>query len=497
MKSKRTQLLSLFLLPALCVQALAQQGASARKPSEEVRRASAALAGSVLVGGRSWDYLKGLADGFGGRLSGSPAYERSAEWAAEQFRAAGLKDVRLEEWQMDSTWQRVTEGRGRIVAPIERRLNVESLGWSPSTPPGGVRGEVVIVGDITREAIRSQAAQIKGRVVMLDMGRIFAQGDYKAYNLIIKAQPLFKEAGALALAIPGRVPNNAHSATSLDWGSTLAPLPEAQVGMEDATLIRRLLEEQPSRPVTIEFSYENRTAARTTTHNVVAEIRGRERPDEWVILGAHLDSWDFGTGAQDNGSGVAQVLEAARAIASMPQPPRRSIRFALWGGEEQGLLGSEAYARAHAPEMKNCVAALNTDNGAGHPKGWKYEGRDDVRAALVPLGELLAGLGGEELSPETTFDTDHGHFMLAGVPALDMLVDMTHYEEVHHKAGDTLDKVDAHDLAAGAAVLAVTAYAIAEQPEPFAPRLEHKRVGEILKRAGIEEFLTSVGVWKP
>jgi carboxypeptidase Q len=233
------------------------------------------------------------------------------------------------------------------------------------------------------------------------------------------------------------------------------------------------------------------------THNVVAEIRGRERPDEWVIVGAHLDSWDFGTGAQDNGAGVAQVLEAARAIASIRQPPRRSIRFALWGGEEQGLLGSAAYARAHASEMKNCVAALNTDNGAGHPKGWQYEGREDLRAAMEPLTELLAGLGGERLTAETTFDTDHGHFMLAGVPALNLWVDMEHYDEIHHKAGDTVDKVDEHDLAAGAAVVAVTAYAIAEQPDALAPHIDHKAVAEILKKAGLDEFLTSVGVWKP
>ena len=181
----------------------------------------------------------------------------------------------------------------------------------------------------------------------------------------------------------------------------------------------------------------------------------------------------------------------------MPQPPRRSIRFALWGGEEQGLLGSEAYVRAHASELKSCVAALNTDNGAGHPKGWKYEGREDVKAGLEPLGELLSGLGGEQFSEETTFDTDHGHFMIAGVPALDMLVEMEHYEEVHHKASDTLDKVDEHDLAAGAALLAVTAYAIAEQPEPIAPHIDHKAVADILKKAGLDGFLTSVGVWKP
>ncbi|HEX7956420.1 MAG TPA: M20/M25/M40 family metallo-hydrolase, partial [Pyrinomonadaceae bacterium] len=290
-------------------------------------------------------------------------------------------------------------------------------------------------------------------------------------------------------------PNNVHAALGLNWGSGLSPLPAAEIGSEDAKLIARLLREQPARPVTVEFGFDNRTTGRATTHNVVAEIRGRERPDEWVIVGAHLDSWDFGTGAQDNGAGVAQVLEAARAIAAGPAP-RRSIRFALWGGEEQGLLGSEAYVRAHAAEMKNCVAALNTDNGAGHPKGWKYQGREDVRAALAPYSELFEGLGGGELSAEATFDTDHGHFLLAGVPALDLLVDMEHYEEVHHKASDTLDKVNTHDLAAGAALVAVTAYAVAEQPGPFARHADRKAVGEILKKAGVDDFLKSIGRWK-
>jgi carboxypeptidase Q len=495
MKQRRSQLLSLLLLLALCSQAFAQT--AAQKPSDEVRRASEALAGSVLVGGRSMDYLKGLADGFGGRLSGSPAYERSAEWAAEQFRAMGIKDVRLEEWQLGAGWLR-GDARGRITSPVERRLNVESLGWSPSTPGGGVRGEVMFVSDVTPEAIRSQAARIKGRVVVLDVGKLFAQqGVWNAFRLIIASQQHFKDAGAAALVFPESTPNNAHAALSLNWGTSIAPLPEAEFGMEDLKLIKRLVEEQPSRPVTVEFTYDNRTTGRATTHNVVAEVRGRERPDEWVIVGAHLDSWDFGTGAQDNGAGVAQVMEAARAIASMPQPPRRSIRFALWGGEEQGLLGSEAYARAHASEMKTCVAALNTDNGAGHPKGWQYEGRDDLRAAMEPFRELLAGLGGGGLNAETTFDTDHGHFMIAGVPALNLWVDMEHYEDVHHKASDTVDKVDEHDLAAGAAVVAVTAYAIAERPEPLAPRLGHKAVADILKKAGLDEFLTSVGVWKP
>lgn len=493
MKLKRSPLVPVFVLLALCAQALSQ-GAT-RQPSPEIRQAAAQLAGAILVGGHSMDYLRGLADGFGGRLTGSPAHERAARWAAEQFRAAGIKDVRLEEWTLENGWQR-GEARGRLLAPVERVLHVESLGWSPSTPAGGVRGDVVVVGDVTPAGIKSRAAEIKGRVVMLDLKTIFAQGVWKAFAQLTASQQRFKEAGALALVLPESTPNNAHAAFGLNWGSSLSPLPAAEVGMEDAQLIMRLLREQPARAVDVEFAYDNPTTGPTPAHNVVAEIRGRERPDEWVIVGAHLDSWDFGTGAQDNGSGSAQVLEAARAIASLPTPPRRSIRFALWGGEEEGLLGSAAYARAHAAELKGCVAALNTDNGAGHPKGWKYEGREDVRAALAPLTTLLSGLGGEQLSGETTFDTDHGHFMIAGVPALDLLVDMTHYGEIHHKASDTLDKVGGHDLAAGAAVIAVTAYAIAEQPDPFAPHIDHEAVAEILKKAGLDEFLTSVGVWK-
>jgi hypothetical protein len=493
MKTRRTPFASLLVLLALCAQAFAQVPAGG--PSAEAREAASRLAGAVLVGGRATEYLKGLTDGFGGRLTGSPAFEASARWAAEQFRAAGIKDVRLEEWPVESAWQR-GEARGRILAPVERRLYVESLGWSPSTPPGGVRGEVVVVGDVSPEGIRAQAAQVKGRVVMFQLSKIFAQGIWKGFAQLMRSQQLLKEAGAVALIFPEGTANNVHSAVSLNWGSNLSPLPAAEVGSEDARLIMRLLSEQPARPVSVEFAFENRTTGRALTHNVVAEIRGRERPDEWVIVGAHLDSWDFGTGAQDNGAGVAQVLEAARAIAA-GSAPRRSIRFALWGGEEQGLLGSEAYARAHAAELRSCVAALNTDNGAGHPKGWKYEGREDVRQALQPLGALLAGLGGEGLSEEMTFDTDHGHFFLAGVPALDLWVDMTHYGDVHHKPSDTFDKVNGHDLAAGAAVVAVTAYAIADAPAPFAPHADRKTVGEILKKSGVDELLAAVGLWKP
>ena len=168
-----------------------------------------------------------------------------------------------------------------------------------------------------------------------------------------------------------------------------------------------------------------------------------EEPEEWILIGAHFDSWDFGTGAEDNGTGSVAVLEVARAIAALGKPPRRSIRFALWGGEEQGILGSYAYVQEHLSEMGKCVAVLNTDNGPGHPKGWKVEGRKDLKAALQPLSDsLLKDLGAADISMEFTYDTDHGPFVLQGVPALDQEVDDILYGELHHKPADTYDKVD-------------------------------------------------------
>jgi Zn-dependent M28 family amino/carboxypeptidase len=174
------------------------------------------------------------------------------------------------------------------------------------------------------------------------------------------------------------------------------------------------------------------------------------------------------------------------------------VRFALWGGEEQGLLGSYAYVQAHKNELNKCVAVLNTDNGAGHPKGWKVEGRKDLKEAMQPWSDsLLKDLNGGDLSLEATYDTDHGPFMLHGVPALDLWVDESKYFEIHHKASDTIDKVDILDFKAGEAIVAVTAYALAQSDNPIAPHIDHAAVGEILKGAKLDELLEHVGVWKP
>ncbi len=463
------------------------------QPPLEMKPVTDRLAASIYTG-PSMTTLAELADGIGGRLTASPAHVRATEWAAAMFRSYGIENVRLEPFTIPAGWQRGTAS-GAMLTPLSRPLYVASLGWAPSTPPGGVQGNVAIVADLGPETLKSRAAELRGKIVFLDTSKIYADGYGKALPKLEAAWSAFQKMGVLAAIMPDREKNNVLNAHDSLWGAKMLPLPAAQVGMEDSKLIRRELE---CGPVTIQLTIENKTSGVTTVNNVVAEIRGSERPDEWILIGAHLDSWDFGTGALDNGTGAVSVLEIARALMALGKAPRRSVRLALWGGEEQGLLGSYAYTQTHKSELNQCVAVLNTDNGAGHPKGWKVEGREDLRKAMQPWSDgLLRDLSGGDLSLDTTYDTDHGPFMLQGIPALDLWVDMSHYFEIHHKSSDTLDKVDGLDFKAGEAIVAVTAYAIAQSETPIAPHIDHAAVGEILKKAKLEEMVENVGVWKP
>ncbi len=476
----------LAVLWAVPVLAWAQQPADMKPVTDQ-------LAASIY-NGPSMATLGEMTDGIGGRLTGSPAYVRSTEWAAAKFRSYGIENVRLEPFTIPAGWQRGTAS-GAMLSPLSRPLYVASLGWAPSTPAGGVRGSVVVVADVAPDVLRSRAAELKGKIVLLDTAKIYAEGYGKALPKLEAAYAAFQKAGVLAVVMSDREKSNVLNAHDGLWGAKLVPLPMAQLGMEDAKLIQRELERGP---VNVQLIIENKMSGETTVNNVVAEIRGSERPDEWILIGAHLDSWDFGTGAQDNGTGATSVLEVGRALMALGKAPRRSIRLALWGGEEQGLLGSYAYTQAHKSELNKCVAVLNTDNGAGHPKGWKVEGREDLKQAMQPWSDgLLKNLNGGDLSLDTTYDTDHGPFVLQGIPALDLWVDMSHYMEIHHKSSDTLDKVDALDFKGGEAIVAVTAYAIAQSETPITSHIDHAAVAEILKKAKLEELLEYVGVWKP
>ncbi len=448
-----------------------------------------ALAGATLVGGRAHALLRELTDNYGPRLTGSPAYAGAARWALEAFQKMGADDARLEDFDLPVSWQRgpVTL---RATAPVARPLAADAIGWAPAPPGGALRAEVVLVETLSEAAKR--ARELKGKIV-LPSGK---RGARLGLAARLEAQRALRDAGVAALITRGRRPNNAGNARAcFGCASRASTLPMVEVGLEDSAWLERRLEEGK---VTLELANESRLGGPLKVPNVVAELRGRERPDEFILVGAHLDSWDFATGAQDDGAGVAQVLEAARVIAQAGQRPRRSIRFALWGGEEQGLLGSLAYAKAHAAELDRAVAVVNADHGAGAPKGFWLDARPDLVPRFAPLAKrLFAGLGAAELKDDFHCDTDHCPFALEGVPTFNLEVDEKVYDEVHHAPSDTFDKVNEHELSAGAACVAIAAYALADLPDRVGPRLPHAKVTENLKAKGALDDLVAEGIYKP
>jgi Zn-dependent M28 family amino/carboxypeptidase len=287
--------------------------------------------------------------------------------------------------------------------------------------------------------------------------------------------------GAKAVLIGGtRSDNDVDYGGAITMDSSIAPLPIARVGREDLALMVRLLKKGP---VAVQFSYKNRIRRPGEAENVVAEIKGREKPDEFVIVGAHLDSVQVGTGAQDDGAGVASVLEAARAIKASGVAPRRSIRFVLFGGEEEWELGSKAYAAQHEKELGKCAAVLITDTGSDTPHGWYINGREDEVASLQAIAPVLEPVGGSAVSKDSDYllHSDHTAFLLRGVPTLMLWTEMTTYFHYVHQPGDTYDKIEKEKLAKGTAIVAATAFAIADSTEPFASHLSHAEIEELLK----------------
>jgi carboxypeptidase Q len=452
----------------------------------ETKAAVSKLIGDAILDGQAYEYDRQLADTIGPRLTGSANYMRAAEWAKQQFTSLGLANVHSEDWTIPATWEPEGPAAGHLTSPVDHQLHIYSLGWSPSTPKQGVKGEIVYIPSILPADIDKQAQKdkFKGAIIMLDKESF---GEKPRIDNIFAGIEKLESYAPAALLIPGG-PNGTESMTALSFSGEIAPLPEAQVGSEDASLIRRLLEHGP---VSIEFSFTNRIRKNVKVPNVIAEIIGSQKPDEVVIVGGHLDSWQPGTGAQDNGTGASSVIEAARAIKALGRPPRRTIRFIVFGGEEEGLLGSTAYVHQHLAELPKIDAVLITDSGSQPAKGWYVMGRDDEKPSVAALKPLLSGLGADESTSDVSFifQTDHASFDVLGVPSLVLWNDTDKYFTLHHKASDTFDSVIQKDLTQDATVVTVTAYAIADSKEPLAKHLTPDEVQAMLKKAGsLDEY---------
>jgi len=434
------------------------------------------IVGDVMVNGQAYEYDRQLADTVGPRLTGSENYVHAVSWAEEKFRALGLANVHTEAFTIPATWEPETPATGRIITPRVQNLHIYSLGWSPSTPSGGVKGDVVYLEHLTDEGVDAQKDKLPGSIVLIDKESI---GDQPGFSRILQTLDHLNKLKPKALLLVGGA-NGTESATALTFDGSIFPYPTAQIGTEDTSLIRRLLDHST---VTVEFSFKNRIRKSVKVDNVVAEIPGRDLPNEVVIVAGHLDSWHPATGAQDNGTGASTVLDVARTIKTSGHPPRRTMRFLLFGGEEQGILGSTAYVRAHKDQMSSIDCVLISDTGAQRAKGWYLMGRDDEKDALKDVEPLLAGLGSNDTTPsvEFLFQTDHISFDLLGVPTLVLWNEVDKYFKLHHKASDSFDSVNQADLNQGVATTAATAYAIADSTQPFAPHDTPAQTEEWLK----------------
>jgi carboxypeptidase Q len=273
----------------------------------------------------------------------------------------------------------------------------------------------------------------------------------------------------------------------------LEKLPQAVLAREDAERMARFIAGRQK--VRVHFELPNHITGPVNSENVVAEIRGREKPDEFVILGAHLDSWELGTGALDNGCNAALVIDAARVIKSSGSIPRRSIRFVLFTGEEQGMLGSWAYARKHRDELDNMVAAVIFDSGIGAVTGYSLGGRKDTLAAVREALEPVASLGVKDFTLEAESGTDNLDFLLEGVPTLVANQEPANYMLNYHAQSDTFDKVDIAELKKHVAIAAVTAYALADREDRIGPRQSRAQVEQLLKDTGLEKGMQDQIMW--
>jgi carboxypeptidase Q len=441
--------------------ALAQepQGAQAPAAAPQVLK----LGGQLMLAGRAYEYDRALADDIGPRLTGSTNYEKAVDYAVAEFQRLGLSNVHRDPWEIDATWEPEQWATASILAPHQQRLHLEADGWSPSTPSGGVRGNVFYLSKISEDVIKANSAKIKNAIVLVDEDT-FKASDPLLYGKSIDDVARIANEGAQAIMLGVGAVNNASSMYGLTCcAGGVASLPVANVGLEDTLLLRRLLDRGP---VQVEFSFTNRIREHVKVNNVVAEIPGTDSNGEYIVVAGHLDSWHLGTGAEDNGTGAASVLAVAEAMKAAGIQPRRTVRFILFGGEEEGLLGSIAYVRQHVADMDKCAGVFVTDTGSEPPKGWYVFGRDDEKQSLATIKPLLSALGAADTTDEGrfTFETDNGAFTIHGVPSYVLWTGLDKYFDLHHKPSDTFDKVSQRDLNLGAAVVGVTALAIADAP---------------------------------
>jgi Zn-dependent M28 family amino/carboxypeptidase len=451
------------------------------------------------------DNLRRLTDEVGGRVPGTLAMQHAVQWGMQAFTAAGADSVHSESFEIPTSW---AEGATEMIATTGYELNPTRVGggtvlssfrvravsvaWAPAlTPVKHV--PVVDVGEGS-DADFAKAGDVSGKILLVHT--IVLQTWADLFAEYANAPPVIDRAVKAKAKAIAFMATREHDILYRHTNSTageIDKMPMVIVAREDGERIARLLANKNL--VWADLSIPNQIGGPIKAANVIAELRGTEKADEFVILGAHLDSWELGTGALDNGCNAALVVDALRAIKASQVLPRRTIRFILFSGEEQGLLGSRAYAHNHRAELDKAAGVIIYDSGTGKTTGFSIGGRQDLDYAAKQLIAPLAQFDVKDIKTDMEWGTDHFDFMLEGVPTFVADQQESNYLENYHAVSDTYDKVDFAQLKKHVAEAALLSLELANLEQKVGPRLSHDQIEQTMRDSNSVGMLKAQGVW--
>ena len=424
---------------------------------EAYREPARQLVAEALSDSFAWRRLALLTDTAAPRLSGTPQLDRAIQWAVDEMKRDGLENVHTER-VMVPRWVRGRES-AEIVEPAPHAIAMLGLGNSIGTPPEGIRAEVLVVRSF--EELDARRAQARGRIVLLNAPFT----NYAESRVYRSAGPSRAASyGAVALLIrslgpPGlRLPHTGY----LQYVSGTPPVPAAAIATEDADRLQRM-SDRGSR-VVARLLMEAHFEPDVESANVVGELQGSEKPHELVVVGGHLDSWDVGAGASDDGGGCIVTWEALRLMKKLGLRPRRTVRVVLWTNEENGTRGAQAYRDAHRAELANHVLMLESDTGVFRPTGFGFTGTARASETVRTIASLLHSIGADRITPEGEGADIGPSVRVARIPAMSLNVEGDYFL-IHHTAADTVDKIDPVEMAKCAAAVAVMTYVVADIPQ--------------------------------
>jgi len=434
--------------------------------------------------------LRVLTDEIGGRIPGTPQFDKAKQWAITAFQQAGADSVHTEDFKIPASWAE-EDTQVNVVAPVQFHVRAVAVAWSPALAP--TTAPVIDVGMGTAAEF-ARAGDISGAIVLVNSNVLKTWDDL--FEEYFRAPPILEAAvkgKALAVALTSTREHDLLYRHINSINGDIDVIPQVLLAREDSLRIQRLIAHGAK--VGMSISMPNKIGPAMTSQNVIAELKGRELPNEVVIVGAHLDSWELGTGALDNGCNAALVIDTLRAIKAAGVRPRRTIRFILFSGEEQGLFGSLEYVRAHRKDLDNVVAEVVLDAGTGPITGFSTGGRKDVDAALAPLLTAFAPWKATDITNDAELGTDNFDFMLEGVPTILPNQDPANYLVNYHASSDTFDKVDFKQLKINEAMAAELVVELANAKGRIGPRYTRAQIEATFPETHLDDEMKGFRLW--